>query len=104
MLDPVGQLSAAQLALYLVLILPLVYIAIKHGRPGISGRSFLFLFCSLHIIGSGLQISNEKPGTTSTSAQIINGIGLFPLILVFGEILHESYVPLLSILTPYLHS
>jgi len=60
MLSQASQLAAAQLALYLLLIIPSIYILYKHGWRGSLGWFFLFAFCSLRIIGSGLQISDEK--------------------------------------------
>jgi prolipoprotein diacylglyceryltransferase len=90
MLDPSGQLAAAQLAIYPFLIIPAAYTLIKHGVPGLFGWFFLISFCFLRIIGSALEVSDEIRGTTNTTAQTINGVALSPLILVFVGVLHES--------------
>jgi hypothetical protein len=92
MLDSTSQLAAAQLALYAVLIIPTTYSLYKHGRRGIEGWFFLFAFCSLRIIGSGLQLSDEKSGSTNRTAQTIGGVGLSPLVLSIAGVVHEAYV------------
>jgi len=89
-LDAAGQLAAAQLAIYLILVIPSIYALWKHSWHGLLGWGYLFAFCSLRIIGSALQVSNEKHGTTNSTAQIISGVGLSPLVLAFIGILHES--------------
>lgn len=89
MLDTAGQLAAAQIALYALLILPSIYTVWKHSWQGLLGWGFLVAFCSLRLIGSALQVSNEKNGTTSETTQIIGGVGLSPLVLAFIGLLHE---------------
>lgn len=78
-------LSAATLAIYIVLFIPIVYILIKHGRQGLLGWLFLAIFCTIRIIGSGLAVSN-----TSGAASIVSNIGLSPLLFATGWILRES--------------
>jgi hypothetical protein len=90
MLDSAGRLAAAQLAIYLILIIPAIYSLYKHGRPGLLGWFFVVAFCSLRIVGSGLQLSDEKSGSKSNTAQIIGGVGLSPLVLAIAGVLHEA--------------
>jgi len=92
MLSQASQLAAAQLALYILLIIPSIYILYKHGWRGFVGWFFLFAFCSLRIIGSGLQISDEKNDNPSTTAQTISGVGLSPLVLLFVGVLRNHYL------------
>lgn len=92
MLDAAGQLAAAQIALYALLILPSVYAAWKHGWQGLLGWGFLVAFCLLRLIGSALQVSNETNGMRSQTTQIISGVGLSPLVLTIVGLLHEMYV------------
>jgi hypothetical protein len=91
MLDTTGQLAAAQIAPYTLLILPSIYTTWKHGWQGLLGWGFLVAFCSLRLFGSALQVSNVKNGTTSETTQIISSVGLSPLVLTFVGLLHEMY-------------
>jgi hypothetical protein len=90
MTNPSEQLAVAEAAIYAVLVIPSIYVLIKHGWQGLNGWIFLFGFCMLRIIGSALQISDDKKGTISTTPAIISGVGLSPLVLAFIGILHES--------------
>ena len=77
-------LSVAELVIYVLLALPVVYVLVKHGKQGLLGWIYLFAFCALRIIGAGLDISGSK------SASIISNIGLSPLILASNGVLHEA--------------
>lgn len=81
----VNSLSAATLAIYIILAIPVVFLAIKHKRHGLLGWFFLFLFCALQIIGSGMSVSSTSP-----SASIVSNVGLSPLLLATSGILHEA--------------
>lgn len=80
--------AAAVLAIYLVLIIPAAYTAFKHGVRGMAwlGWGYFIVFCSLRIIGSALQISSPE----STGAAIISSVGLSPLTIAVGGVLHEA--------------
>ncbi|PLB47570.1 hypothetical protein P170DRAFT_426812 [Aspergillus steynii IBT 23096] len=78
-------LSAATLAIYIVLLIPTVYILVKHGRQGLLGWLFLAIFCTIRIIGSGLAV-----GSSSSAASIISGVGLSPLLFASCGILREA--------------
>lgn len=81
-----SALSAAQLAIYAVLAVPVLFITFKHGRPGLLGWIYLFAFCSLRVVGGAMDLSG------SSAAAIISNIGLSPLVLATSGILHEACV------------
>ncbi|CAN8104782.1 unnamed protein product [Discula destructiva] len=87
--------AAAVLAIYLVLLIPAIYTTIKHGFKAMAwlGWVYFLLFCSLRIIGSALQIADP----TSTGAAIISSVGLSPLTIAVGGVLHEARYYLLSL-------
>lgn len=87
-------LNTAQLAIYAALSLPVIYILIRHGRPGLMGWFYLLAFCSLRVVGGAMSLSSDKNGTSSTSATTISSIGLSPLLIGISGILHEAYVSL----------
>lgn len=80
--------AAVVLAIYLVQLLPAAYVAFKHGLQGLAwiGWGYFILFCTLRIVGSALQLSDPQ----STGAAIISSIGLSPLTIATGGILHEA--------------
>jgi len=84
-MTPTESLAAAQLALYIVLIIPILYVLQHHGKNGLLAWGFLTGFCILRLTGSGLEISDS----VGRPAQIINGVGLSPLLLAFVGVLHE---------------
>lgn len=77
-------IQTAELAICAVLALPVLYIIFKHKLPGLLGWAYLFIFCTLRIVGGGMALSN------SPSASLVANIGLSPLILAAAGILHES--------------
>uniref|UniRef100_A0A8H7N5N7 DUF7702 domain-containing protein n=1 Tax=Bionectria ochroleuca TaxID=29856 RepID=A0A8H7N5N7_BIOOC len=80
------QLSIAQLAIYATLSVPTFYILWKHGVTGLLGWGYLLVFFSLRIVGCAMALSGN------TSAAIISNIGLSPILLATGGILHEAQV------------
>ncbi|CAI7587268.1 unnamed protein product [Penicillium bialowiezense] len=82
-----NNLSAAELAIYIILAIPTLYLLVKHGRQGILGWLFLFIFCSLRIIGSALGLKDSSP-----TASLISSVGLSPLLLATSGILHEARI------------
>lgn len=80
--------AAAVLAIYLVLLIPAIYTTFKHGIQGMAwlGWVYFILFCSIRIIGSALEISSPE----STAAAIISSVGLSPLTIAIGGVLHEA--------------
>jgi hypothetical protein len=80
-----NALSAAELAIYIALAFPTIYLIIKHGRQGFLGWFFLFIFCILRITGNALALKSS-----SATASIISSVGLSPLLLAASGILHEG--------------
>jgi hypothetical protein len=82
--------NTAQLAVYCVLALPILYLIFRHGRNGVLGYAYLFIFASLRIIGAALELGAENSRKPSTGAIVISNIGLSPLLLTSVGILHEA--------------
>ncbi|OAR02069.1 hypothetical protein LLEC1_03391, partial [Akanthomyces lecanii] len=72
------------MAIYAVLIVPVFFLLVKHGKAGLLGWLYLTAFCVLRILGGALALSGSK------SATIIANVGLSPLLLAASGILHES--------------
>lgn len=79
------SLSAAECALYAILIFPILFLVVRHGLPGLLGWLFLAFFCTLRIIGAGMVINNSSP-----SASVISNVGLSPILLAAAGLLHEA--------------
>ncbi|EPS27172.1 hypothetical protein PDE_02115 [Penicillium oxalicum 114-2] len=80
-----NSLSIATCAIYSVFVIPVLYLLIRHGRFGLLGWLFLFLFCTLRIIGGALAIHDA-----GAAANIISSVGLSPLLLATAGLLHEG--------------
>ena len=93
-LDSVTKLAIAELSIYILLLPVVIFILVRHGKPGIFGWLFLSIFCVLRIVSSGLQISDGiqasdgKP--TSVTATIVNSVGVSPLLMALSGILSEA--------------
>ncbi|KAE8448754.1 hypothetical protein EG329_008970 [Mollisiaceae sp. DMI_Dod_QoI] len=81
------NLDIAQLAIYTILVIPVIYILCCHRLPGLLGWLYLCIFCQLRIVGAGLAVGK---GPDDTSAAIISSIGLSPLLLAISGVLHEA--------------
>ena len=81
-----SSVTTAQMAIYAVMIIPVLYLLKKHGKPGILGWLYFCAFCMLRILGGALALGGSKAAT------IIANVGLSPLLLAASGILHESYV------------
>ncbi|WZH49448.1 uncharacterized protein QYS62_010649 [Fusarium acuminatum] len=79
-----SSLTTAELAIYAILVLPTIFVLFKHGKPGLIGWGFLFVFCSLRVIGGALFL------TDSSAAVTVSNIGLSPLLLCTAGLLHEA--------------
>jgi hypothetical protein len=91
MFDTTGHIAIAQLAFFLIAILPANYCLLKHGLPGILGWLFLVMFCLIRIIGTAIIVSDEsrnKP--VSQAGGIITSIAIAPLIIATAGVAHES--------------
>ncbi|KAJ5123971.1 uncharacterized protein N7515_007796 [Penicillium bovifimosum] len=80
-----NSVSIATCAIYAVLIIPVLYLLVRHGRYGLLGWLFLSIFCAIRIVGGALAINNP-----SIAASIISSVGLSPLLLATAGILHEA--------------
>lgn len=76
--------STAELAIYAILSIPNIYILFKHGRTGFLGWIYLFVFCTLRIVGGAMDLAG------STAAGLISSVGLSPLLLAAFGILREA--------------
>jgi hypothetical protein len=92
-LDPITQLSIAELAIYVVLVPAVIYILLRHGKPGYLGWGFLIVFCGLRLAADGIQISNHdkaaKGEPVSNAGAIVNAIGISGLLYTLSGIIHE---------------
>lgn len=96
-----NPLSAASLAIYILLLQPTLYIFYRHGWPGFLGWFYLQIFCILRIVSNALSltapldptpfsVSSSTAGSNNQSSLIVNNIGLSPLLLATAGILHEA--------------
>jgi hypothetical protein len=83
----VDVLAIIEIGIYVFLVNPVTYVLFKHGKKGILGWLSIQLFCFVRVIGNILIL---KDGTQSTTATIVNSIGLSPLLLGTIGILHEA--------------
>ncbi|KAI1488482.1 hypothetical protein F5X96DRAFT_645365 [Biscogniauxia mediterranea] len=81
-------LPIALLTIYILLFIPTIYIAIKHGfrHAAILGWGYLLAFYTIRVVSSALELHDPA----SRSAGVVSSIGLSPLLLATGGILHES--------------
>jgi hypothetical protein len=86
--------NTAQLAVYCVLVLPILYLIFRHGKNGVLGYFYLAVFAGLRIIGAIMALKKTSDGLPSTGAIVVSNIGLSPLLLASIGILHEAYVQL----------
>ncbi len=88
-MTPDQSFAAAVVAIYAVVTLPTLFVTFKHGVRGLAviGWVYLFLFCTLKMVGSGLQLGS---GPNDSGASIVSSVGLSPLLLAAGGVLHEA--------------
>ncbi|KAI4592178.1 hypothetical protein KJ359_011416 [Pestalotiopsis sp. 9143b] len=82
------SLPAAILAIDSLLSVPAIYNIFKHGfrHAAVLGWGYFFIFLSLRIISSGLQLGSSD----SSTASLVASIGLSPLLLSMLGLLHEA--------------
>ena len=88
-------LSAAKLAIYLVLLQPALFCLWKHGKTGFLGWLFVQAFCVLRIVTGGIGLHGSQKGE---AALILGSIGLSPLLLAISGILYEACVYTLDLI------
>ncbi|KAF4947891.1 hypothetical protein FGADI_10051 [Fusarium gaditjirri] len=81
------SISAAKLAIYIILLQPALYCLFKHGKTGLIGWLYAQIFCVLRIATGGIGLHETS---SSTGSIILNSIGLSPLLLAASGILHEA--------------
>lgn len=79
---------AADLAAYLILSPIVVYNFITHRWTGFLAWYSLAMFCSARVIGGALGVRDAS----SMTANIIQSVGVTPLILCVDGLVHEAYV------------
>ena len=84
-------LPIAMLAIYLLLLQPVLFCLWAHGKRGLLGWLYLQLFCVVRIVGSALTIHDEDTHTGGDTALILSSVGLSPLLLAAAGVLHEAY-------------
>jgi len=90
MLSTHGAISAFQVAHFGLIVLPFVYILLKHGKHGLLGWFFIIAFCTLRVVGGAMNIQAELNHTFSEPGAIIANIGLSPLCFALTGIAHEA--------------
>ena len=82
------NLALAVVIIFATLALPTLLVTYRHGVRGLAilGWAYVFIFCSLKIIGSGMQLADPQ----SAGASIVNNIGLSPLLLGVAGVLHQA--------------
>ncbi|KAF5691637.1 hypothetical protein FDENT_3266 [Fusarium denticulatum] len=81
------SISAAKLAIYIILLQPALYCLFKHGKTGFIGWLYVQIFCVVRIVTGGIGLHETN---NSTGSIILNSIGLSPLLLAASGILHEA--------------
>lgn len=82
-----NSLAVAELAIYALLAVPVIYLLVRHWPAGLLGWFYLFAFCSIRVVGGAMSMNENN-----ASASIISNVGLSPLILATSGILHEGSV------------
>jgi hypothetical protein len=89
--DTPKPLSIAILTIYLILIQPVTFVFFRHGIRSWLTWLPLQSLCVLRIVGSALQIHDDKTHTTGgTAVLVVNNIGLAPLLLATAGLVHEA--------------
>lgn len=82
------SLALATVVIFATLALPTLFVAFRHGVRGLAilGWGYLFVFCSLKIIGSVILLVGDQ----GANGNIVNSIGASPLLFALAGVLHES--------------
>jgi hypothetical protein len=83
-------INIAELVIYAILALPILYILIKHGPRGYLGWAFLSIFCTVRVVGNLLEVISESQGKVNILAMIISSVGLSPLLAAASGVVHEA--------------
>lgn len=84
-------LSLVELFLYAMFIPFVAYTVYMHGRRGLLGHVYFAAYIILRLVADALLIADRNaPTGTSTTATIINSVGLSPLLLATSGFLNEA--------------
>ncbi len=87
-LNSTTKLACAELAIYIILLQPTLWLFYKHGKAAIIAFLYLTAFQILRIVASAIQISNRNASHPSEAGAIVSSVGLSPLILAFTGFLN----------------
>lgn len=93
-LETYDEIAIAEVVIYSIFILPAAYLCHKHGLTRSAGWRFLLLLCIIRILGAGLRLGTiNDPTNTSLYIgwQVLNGLGLGPLILMLLGLLSRVF-------------
>ena len=82
-LNSTTKLAIAELAIYIILLQPTLWLFYRHGKTAIIAFLYLIAFQILRIVASAIQISNRNAAHPSEAGAIVSSVGLSPLILAF---------------------
>lgn len=94
---PDEGLSVAWITFYAIMILPSFYCLYIHGRHGLSGWLYVVILCVLRLAGNGMLLRASWENKINTTAMVLNGIGLSPLVMAALGLLQEAYVASASV-------
>ena len=84
MLSERENIAIAEVAVYVVFIIPAIYVCIRHGFVRQLGWLYLVIFCGLRIAAGIMGIEYAKhplSRSDATWSAILGSIGLSPLLL-----------------------
>lgn len=90
--DTDKAIDLAELVIYGSLTIPTIYCVVRHGKHGLLGWLYIFIYCTIRLIAAGLKYKSDQDHEVSTGALIVDNIGLSPLLLGAAGILHEASV------------
>lgn len=93
-LETYDEIAIAEIAIYGIFIFPAAYLCYKHGLARSSGWRFLLILCLIRIIGSGMRLGTINDPTNTNlyiGWQVLNGLGLGPLILMLLGLLSRVF-------------
>lgn len=88
--DTDKAIDLAELIIYAILSIPAIYCLVRHGKQGLLGWLYIFLYCTIRLIAAGLKYKSDQDHKVSTGALVVDNIGLSPLLLGAAGILHEA--------------
>lgn len=94
---PIGtydEIAIAEIVIYSAFIFPAVYLCYKHGLARSAGWRFLVILCLVRLIGSSMHLATISDPTNTdlyVGWQVLNGLGLGPLILMLLGLLSRCF-------------